>query len=112
MSLGSGWATIAAAWSANPAMWIGLIALAAGSRPVAAAFGALALALPMPFAFQTQGELFKSPAFLAWVGSTVVLLVGSLVGGSKPEDRRRGYDDGGRGPGDGTQDAYAPQRRH
>jgi hypothetical protein len=71
-------------WLANPALWVGLWALARGRPRLAAAAGAVALPLALAFLLTEPSDL--RAGYYAWAGSMALLLAAGLNGASREDD--------------------------
>jgi hypothetical protein len=67
-------------WLANPALWVGMIALFRGRPRRAAAAGAVALPLALAFLLAKDSGDHLQAGYYAWAGSMVLLPVAGLAG--------------------------------
>jgi hypothetical protein len=74
-----GWRALGAPWFANPAIWIGILLLAAGYWRAATIVGGGASLLALMAITQFEGRIGTEVGYWVWVSSAAILLCAGLV---------------------------------
>jgi len=73
------WWITSVAWLANPAIWVGMIALVLGRRDIGAAAGACGLCLSLLVLTRFAAIAGPHPGYWIWVTSAAFVLAGSIA---------------------------------
>jgi hypothetical protein len=82
------WWIMSVSWFANPAIWVGMIALVLGRWDIGAAAGACALCLSLLVLTRFAAVVGPHPGYWIWVMSAAFVLAGSLVSSYRQLCRR------------------------
>jgi len=74
-----GWRALGAPWFANPAIWIGILLLAAGYWRAATIFGGSASVLALLAISQFEARIGTEIGYWAWTGSAAILFGQGIV---------------------------------
>jgi hypothetical protein len=77
-SEGPSWA-LAAAWLANPLIWVAVATMIAGRQRTCRAVALVAVLLCLPVLAWFSGAILWHPGYWVWVGSAAILLVSSWL---------------------------------
>ncbi|HEY1376298.1 MAG TPA: hypothetical protein VGF55_05865 [Gemmataceae bacterium] len=84
------WWVLVAAWFANPAIWVAILAAGCGRWRMAQVAAGCGLALSLPVLTRYGGMVGGYPGYWAWVGSAVIVAVASELAAGRQAHLARG----------------------